>query len=275
MQLECGIGINTGEVVAGDPASDSFVTGDAVNVAKRLEQAARPGDLIGTATYPLVKDAGTFGPRYRFSVKGKREPVEPFRLEDVDATAAGYARRADAPFVGRERELAELRSRLEQAFVERRGLVAVLGPAGIGKSRLVREATAELGSHASVAMGRCLVRHRHHVLAAGRDRRGGPAASTRSRVCSPTRTMARRSSSTSAPPRAPATTAPERRGLWAVRRLFEHLAESRPLVVCVDDVHWAEPTMLDLIEYLLTFATGPIASPCAPRARRSWRPGPD
>jgi class 3 adenylate cyclase len=270
MQLECRIGINTGEVVAGDPASgESFVTGDAVNVAKRLEQAARPGEiLIGTATYPLVKDAGTFGPRYRFSVKGKREPVEPFRLDDVDATAAGYARRADAPFVGRDRELAELQSEVEQAFAERRcRLVLVLGAAGIGKTRLVREATGAVGSHASVAMGRCLsygTGITFWPLVEIVDDLGGvdALAGLLVGVEDASRIVEHIRAATGA---GDADT-PSDEVFWAVRRLFEHLAERRPLVVWVDDVHWAEPTMLDLVEYLVTFATGPIALVCAARS---------
>ena len=102
MELACRIGINTGEVVAGDPSTgETFVTGDAVNLAKRLEQAAEPGGiLIGTATYPLVKDAVTVGPRERFSAKGKRDQVDRMRLDDVDASAAGYERHLDAPLVG-------------------------------------------------------------------------------------------------------------------------------------------------------------------------------
>jgi class 3 adenylate cyclase len=102
IQLDCRIGVNTGEVVAGDPGiGQTFVTGDAVNTAKRLEQAAAPGEiLIGTATYPLVRDAVKVGPRQRFGAHGKREPVARFRLDEVDATAAGYARRLDAPLVG-------------------------------------------------------------------------------------------------------------------------------------------------------------------------------
>ena len=92
VELACRIGINTGEVVAGDPSTgETFVTGDAVNLAKRLEQAAEPGGiLIGTATYPLVKDAVTVGPRERFSAKGKSDDVGRHRLDEVHATAAGY-----------------------------------------------------------------------------------------------------------------------------------------------------------------------------------------
>ena len=95
--MQTRIGVNTGEVVAGDPAAGStFVTGDAVNLAKRLEQAAGPGEiLIGKATYPLVKDAVTAGPLESFQVKGKSEPVAPLRLDEVEARSR--ARAASTP----------------------------------------------------------------------------------------------------------------------------------------------------------------------------------
>ncbi|HEY6075293.1 MAG TPA: adenylate/guanylate cyclase domain-containing protein, partial [Gaiella sp.] len=137
VELACRIGINTGEVVAGDPSpGEGFVTGDAVNLAKRLEQAAEPGTiLIGTATYPLVKDAVKVGPREKFTAKGKSEAVSRFRLDEVDAAAAGYARRLDAPLVNRTAELETLRTLVKDAFAERRcQIVTVLGTAGIGKS---------------------------------------------------------------------------------------------------------------------------------------------
>jgi class 3 adenylate cyclase len=270
VRLECRIGINTGEVVAADPArNESFVTGDAVNLAKRLEQAARPGEiLIGTATYPLVKDAAKFGPRYRFSVKGKREPVTPFRLDDVDATAAGYARRLDAPFVGRPNELAELRAHVDRSLAEHRcTLVLVLGPAGIGKSRLVREATSTLAGQADVVTGRCLsygTGITYWPLVEIVDGLGGLEALERA--------LADREDAEAvlAPLRAALGVAesdvPSDEVFWAVRRMFEYLAERRPLVVCLDDAHWAEPTLLDLVEYLAAFATGPIVLLCIARA---------
>ena len=140
--LECRIGINTGEVVAGDPGTGApFITGDAVNLAKRLEQAAGTGEiLIGTSTYSLVRDAVEVGPQERLSVKGKQEPVSPFRLHDVDATTAGVARRLDAPIVNRETELALLNAAAEECERESHcSLCTVVGSAGIGKSRLVAE----------------------------------------------------------------------------------------------------------------------------------------
>ena len=124
--LECRIGINTGEVVAGDPGTGApFITGDAVNLAKRLEQAAGTGEiLIGTSTYSLVRDAVKVGPQERLNVKGKQEPVSPFRLHDVDATTAGVARQLDAPIVNRETELALLNAAAEGASVSRTAVCA-------------------------------------------------------------------------------------------------------------------------------------------------------
>ena len=159
VELACRIGINTGEVVAGDPGTgDTFVTGDAVNLGKRLEQAAAPGEiLIGTETYPLVKDAVRVGPRERFTAKGKRAPVDRFRLDDVDATAAGYARRMDMPLVGRARELEHLGSTVRAALSENRStIVSIVGPAGIGKSRLACELAGMVGATARTVTGRCL-----------------------------------------------------------------------------------------------------------------------
>ena len=175
VQLKCRIGINTGEVVAGDPGTgETFVTGDAVNVAKRLEQAAQPGEiLIGTATYPLVKDASRFGPRYRFSAKGKREPVVPFRLDDVDATAEGYARRLDAPLVGRRAELDRLRELVLEGLAGEHARIVRRRRRGRASASRASFERSPIGERRGGRRHRPLplVRQRHHVLAARGARR--------------------------------------------------------------------------------------------------------
>ena len=270
VELACRIGINTGEVVAGDPGTgDTFVTGDAVNLGKRLEQAAAPGEiLIGTATYPLVKDAVRVGPRERFSAKGKRGPVERFRLDDVDATAAGYARRMDMPLVGRERELERLGPTVRDALTENRcTIVSIVGPAGIGKSRLAGELAGMVEATARTVTGRCLpygsgitywplveiVRDLGGIEAVVDELAGLDDAAI---VADRLRASLGKSSDGSASDEI----------FWGVRRTFEALAARRPLLVCLEDLHWAEPTMLDLVEYLAAFATRPMVLLCTARS---------
>ena len=156
VSLVVRIGVNTGEVVAGD-RSDSLVTGDAVNVAARLEQAAEPGTvLIGEETFRLVRDAVAVEPIPPFEVKGKSEPLVAFRVVEVTAGVAGLARRLDSPMVGREREFARLRQTFEAAIADRScQLFTILGTPGVGKSRLVGEFLGSLGA-ATVLRGRCL-----------------------------------------------------------------------------------------------------------------------
>jgi class 3 adenylate cyclase/tetratricopeptide (TPR) repeat protein len=252
--LSCRIGINTGEVVAGDPGTGAtFVTGDAVNLAKRLEQAAAPGEvLIGAATYPLVRDAVKVGPRERFSVKGKREPVSPFRLQDVDATAAGVTRRLDALLVDREVELALLHTAADASEREPScRLLTVVGPAGIGKSRLVTELLDQLDGRFRPLRGRCLPYGEAITFwpvrgivgeAGGEEALAALLAGVDEglRIAELIRTAVGQG--------AGAVAAEET--FWAIRRFLEELARQRPLVVCFDDVHWASPTLLDLIEYL-------------------------
>ena len=276
--LTCRIGINTGEVVAGDPGTgETFVTGDAVNLAKRLEQAADPGTiLIGTATYPLVKDAVKVGPRERFSAKGKSEPVARFRLDEVDALAAGYARRLDAPLVNRVDELRLLRGLVDEAFDERRcRIITLLGTAGIGKSRLVRELGAGLEPVADVATGRCL------PYGSGitfwplrqliRDLGGiGAAKAALADAEDADVVLERLRTATSDSD----VGAPSTEVFWAMRRLLEQLSARRPLVIAFEDVHWAEPTMLDLVEYTAAFAQGPLVLLCIARPELlEMRPG--
>jgi class 3 adenylate cyclase/tetratricopeptide (TPR) repeat protein len=224
VSLVTRMGINTGEVVAGDPSSgQAFVTGDSVNLAKRIQQAARPGEiLIGTATYPLVKDAVEAGPPQTFSVKGKAEPVAPRRLGAVDATAPGLARRFDAPLVGRDRELGVLRRSFEDTVRTRSSrLVTVLGPAGIGKSRLAHELLAEVRERATTLVGRCLPYGEGITFWPVREMLPDESLQgTRDEI------------------------------FWRVRKRLETMARERPLVVCLEDVHWGEPTFLDLVQYL-------------------------
>ena len=158
MRLALRTGVNTGEVVVGDAVhGQEIVVGDAVNVAARLEQAAGPGEvLIGEQTWRLVRDAATVEPVAPLAVKGKGDLVG-LRLLGVRPDILGHARHLEAPMVGRTVELGLFDTVLGTAVAERAcHLALVLGPAGVGKSRLVQEFLATVEGQGTVLRGRCV-----------------------------------------------------------------------------------------------------------------------
>jgi class 3 adenylate cyclase/tetratricopeptide (TPR) repeat protein len=258
VRLENRTGINTGEVVSGDPGSGQrLVTGDAVNVAARLEQAAVPGQvLLGEGTYRLVRDAVEVAPVAPLSVKGKTNELAPLVLVDVLAGAEPFARRLESQLVGRERELDLLRQAYRRAVDERScHLFTVLGAAGIGKSRLAQEFLGELGEGATVVSGRCLSYGEgitywpliEILEQLGSEERlidvleGEPEART---IVNTVLNAIGQAEGGASPEEIP----------WAVRKLFEALAREQPLVVVFDDLQWAEPTFLDLVEHIADFS---------------------
>jgi predicted ATPase/class 3 adenylate cyclase len=287
------IGLNTGEVVAdASGGNQTIATGDAVNVAARLEQAAAPGEiLIGPETYRLTRDAITVEPVEPLELKGKSEPMPAFRLEAVALGAEGIARRFDTPMVGRERELRVLRDAFEGAVRDGAcSLATVLGPAGVGKSRLIQEFLAGLGANVTALHGRCLpygdgITYWPFVEmltdAAGIGDLDGPDEA-RGKLTS----LVGESSDASVVVErtaqllgfAGATGAAEETH-WAVRKLLEAMARRRPLVVVVDDLHWAEPSLLDLVEHIADWSrNAPMELVCTARpelldARPGWGGG--
>jgi class 3 adenylate cyclase/tetratricopeptide (TPR) repeat protein len=260
--LAARIGVNTGEVVAGDPAAGQrLVTGDAVNVAARLEQAAPPGDvLVGEPTYRLVRDAVEVEPVDPLTLKGKEDRVPAYRLLSVSADAAGHERHLDSPIVGRAKELDLLHHALERAVSERTShLFTLMGPAGVGKSRLVAEFLSTT-DEATVLRGRCLSYGEgitffpldeviHQAAGIAQDDTPG-VASDKLRALLSDAPDADRIASLVGGLFGWAAPGATEDSFWAVRKTLEHLARSRPVVVVFDDIHWAEPTLLDLIDHL-------------------------
>jgi class 3 adenylate cyclase/predicted ATPase len=245
-ELKLRIGVNTGEVVSGDPsARESFVTGDAVNVAARLEQAAPPGGvLIGESTYRLVRDAVTVEAVEPLVAKGKSEPLAAYRLLEV--VSSGSPSRRASPLVGRGEELALLEREFDAAVAERRcRLVTIVGEAGVGKSRLAAELTGRIDPHARVVRGACLsygegitywaVGQILRELAGIRDEHSAEEA--RARVEPRIAQLLGLSGGVST---AEETTR-------AIERFLAAQAIERPLLVLADDVHWAEPALLELL----------------------------
>ena len=270
VRLNARTGVNTGHVVAGDPsAGGTYVTGDPVVLAKRLEQAAEPGQiLIGKATYPLIKDAIKASPLQSFSVKGKAQPVDTHRLDEVDVHAPGIMRRLDAPLVGRSAELAWLTEGFDEAVhANSCRLLTVLGPAGIGKSRLAAELCETLGDRATWLTGRCLPYGdgiTFWPLAQIVREAGGTAAIVEAIEDSDDADVVVKLIQGTIGPSPVAGGSDE--SFWAVRRFLEAMAASEPLVVCLEDIHWAERTFLDLIEYLAVWIRGaPILLLCLTR----------
>jgi class 3 adenylate cyclase/tetratricopeptide (TPR) repeat protein len=246
-RLELRIGVNTGEVVTG--TEERLATGDAVNVAARLEQAAVLSQiLLGEETFRLVRDAVEAEEVEPLELKGKSEPVAAFRLVAVLPEAPVVARRAVA-MVGRERELDRLHDAFSQALRDRScRLFTLLGAAGVGKSRLAHEFVAAL-EDATVVHGRCLSygegitywpvveilkqllgdEPRPRLAELGADEL---AAETILGVLGEAEAVGSTDEIA-----------------WAVRKLLEAAADEQPLVVAIDDVHWGEPALLDLIEH--------------------------
>jgi class 3 adenylate cyclase/tetratricopeptide (TPR) repeat protein len=250
MALEVHIGINTGEVVAG--TGETLATGDAVNVAARLEQAAGVGEiLIAAPTERLVRHAVHAEAIEPLAVKGKQEPVTAFRLLGLVEEVPAFTRPIDAAFVGRQEELDRLQNALVRATETRTPqLATIVGAPGIGKSRLARELLGRV--QARVVVGRC--------LPYGEGITYWPLQEIVSQVGDVRDALERTRDAELAAIRVEAAlgvtdtpVSPEEIS-WGVRRLFEGLAAQRPLVVVFDDIHWAEPTFLDLIEYVAAFA---------------------
>jgi class 3 adenylate cyclase len=253
--LEARIGVNTGAVVAGE--GDTLVTGDAVNVAARLEQAAGAGEiLLGDDTLRLVRDAVDVEP-VELELKGKAVAVRAHLLRVLDASAAGVARRLERPIVGRARERDRLRADFADVVESRTcRLFTLIGPAGIGKSRLVADFLDEVNGVAQVARGRALSYGEgitywplvEMLIQLGIE----PGEAIRS---SPAETQ------------------------LATRALFERRAEDGPLVLVVDDLQWAEPPMLDLVDHVADWArAAPILLVCVSRpelldVRPQWAGG--
>jgi len=289
IRLANRIGINTGEVIAGDHTqSYLLVAGEAVNVAKRLEEAARANEiLIGEPTHRLVRDAVVVeasGPR---ALK-HGETIRALVVVDVQPNAPGFARRFDSPFVGRERQRALLETVFHQAVSDRTcHLVTVLGDAGVGKSRLVREFARGLAGDVTVLHGRCLPYGegitywplaeivREITRAGGLDAGEQPAATIAARLAGDEKAGLIAERVTEALGLGGAGRRTSEETAWAFRRLFEALARAGPLVLVVDDVHWAESTFLDLIEHVADFSRDfPILLVCIARpALLDARPG--
>jgi class 3 adenylate cyclase/tetratricopeptide (TPR) repeat protein len=281
IRIETRTGVNTGEVIAGAAAAvQRLATGDAVNVAARLEQAAAPGEiLIGAETHGLVADAVEAASLAPLALAGKSDAVAAWRIAGLRHDSPAFTAPITAPFVGRRQELETLRGVFDKARAERTcALATIVGPPGIGKSRLARELIAAVGPNAKVVIGRCLAYGEAITYAALAeiaqqiaDDRGGftelLAHEDDAKAISQRIAVALGTSSERASPEEIA---------WAFRKLFEVAGRERPLLVVVDDIHWAEATLLDLLEYVAGFASdAPIFLLCLARpdlfdARPSW-----
>ena len=275
VRLANPIGVNTGTVVAGDvTAGQRLVTGDAVNVAARLEQTAAEGQVIlGELTRRLVGDAAEAEAIAPLTLKGKTEPVPAYRL--VRIAAAGTAsRRHDLPLVGRDPELEELRRIFRAVAHEGRGdRTTVVGDAGVGKSRLVHEFLAEAANTARVVQGQCLaygdgitfwpfLRVVQHAAGIVEDDDAETARARLATMIDDEPDVLARVASLAGLSDAPFAMAEL---VWAMRRFVERLAADGPVVVLFDDVHWAEPAFLEAIEEITTSVRAPIMFLCTAR----------
>jgi class 3 adenylate cyclase/tetratricopeptide (TPR) repeat protein len=240
--IEGRIGVMTGEVVTG--TEERLATGDAVNVAARLEQSAQPGQvLLGEPTLVLVRNRVEVEELDPLELKGKAEPVPAYRLLDVREPPG---RRHKALFVGRERELAIVREAWERVGAERRcELVTVVGDAGVGKSRLAAELLASI--EATVVHGRC--------LPYGEGITYWPVVEVLKQLAVLPEDEAAAVAIRSLLGETEAGASAEEIA-WAFRKTLERAAAERPLVVVFDDIHWGEQTFLDLIEHMALLSSG-------------------
>jgi class 3 adenylate cyclase/ketosteroid isomerase-like protein len=259
-EITLRVGVNSGEVVVRD--DDRDVVGDPVNVAARLQQAAADGEVIvSDATRRLVGSLVTLDPIGELALKGRAEKVRAYRVSSLDRPVAAR----NTTFVGRDDEISRLLAQFDAAVDTRRaGMAVVLGSAGLGKSRLLDEVVRRTEDRAAMLALRC-----------------EPGGATFAPVADAIRTFA--GLDDSAPPETvraaiaglvPAESDDRDRVVdgitalllggagsveetfLAVRRLLAAIGADRPVVLVLDDLHWAEPLLLDLTEHLVEWSSG-------------------
>ena len=291
--LKARIGVNTGEVIAGDASEGhGFVSGDPVNVAARLEQTAPPGEiLIGVDTYKLVRDAVEVEEVEPLELKGKPEPVPAYKVTGVIPHALGVSRNLEAPLIGRDRELKLITEAFDRAHTQGScELVTLFGAAGAGKSRLTGEFISTVSGDFTVLQGRCLpygegityfpiaeaIKGAVDIVDSDSPSKAQEKIAQHLPEGEEASLVAQRLSSLIG---LTEETLDTQELFWAVRKLLEALGRKSTLIVVLDDMHWAEPTLLDLIEYLAGFSQGvPMLILCLARKdlldnRPTWGQG--
>jgi len=262
--LSLKVGVNTGEVVVG--LGDEDIVGDCVNVASRLEGAAAPGEvLVGEETWRLTRASATYEAVAPLTLKGKAQPVRAYRLVSLERTQEA----GTATFVGRDDDLARLIGAFDEAVeASASRLATIVGSPGLGKTRLARELGATLTDRALVVETRCDVAGTATFApvadalrsAAGIDESASPdevLAAIAALVPDDDdrdRIAVRAASILGAGE--PGST---EETFWAIRRIVETAAKVTPMVLVLDDLHWAEPLLLDLVEHLVEWnRTSPV-----------------
>ncbi len=306
VSLQIRIGVHAGEVLATvDPKpGEAMVTGDPVNVAARLQTAAEPGELLASERTVAAARVFVAEDRGSFDLKGKSEAVRAFAvLEGSGAPARGLPG-FHAPMVGRDSELDLLQSVYERASNERRPhLVTIYGEAGVGKSRLTREFLAWSSSREpepTTLAGRCLpygdgitywplaeILKAHASildsdptdLAIEKVRKSGRDLFTLDLSPDPARataalayTIGLKDPDISFADLDPKDVRAEVHAAW--RSFFTALGERGSVIVVVEDIHWADSALLDLLEELTDRVAGPVLFLCPSRPDlTATRPG--
>ena len=309
-ELEVRVGVNTGEALTAAREDRQFmVSGDAVNVAARLQQGAEPGEVVvGPLTEQLTRKVIVYQPHEPVAAKGKATPLAAFRAVQARTKVPEQARGVPglhAMLVGRDRELRLLLDTFARTAADRKAhLFTLVGSAGVGKSRLVTEALSALASSgARVVRGRCLPYGRGitywPLIEILRDDTGITLEDEREAALlkldrwlgellhdDPQRPAIRARLSVMLGFETPESVMPdtpaervERELGWGMRRYLEAVAKAAPLIVVVDDLQWAEPPVVALIEQLVErVADAPILVICIARPeffeqRRDWGAG--
>src|SRR3954470_15699467 len=315
VEFDLRVGINTGEVLAGAVGQDYTVVGDTVNVAARLQSAARPGSVtVGERTMRFSTRAIRYDELEPLHLKGKAEPVPAWEAVSVRAEQAvgRGAPGREAPMVGRGRELSTLEAIFERVQLERAPhLVTLVGEAGVGKSRVLRELQEQLCSGPDAPTfrtGRCLpygsgivfwalgevlreecgivdtdsaeeawVKLREYAL----DLFGAKGTAMGDEAERQTALIARLIGLEVPAELVPSGEDPERlrqEFFSALRAGIEAMAVRGPMVIAFEDIHWADDGMLDAIEHLAQWVRAPLMLVCLARdelldRRPSWGGG--
>jgi class 3 adenylate cyclase len=283
--LRVRVAIDAGEVFADVAAArEGRIAGDVFNTAARLQATAAPGDVVvSERAERLARGALDTQPLAPLTLKGKGEPVAASRVLELRTSA----RRADSPFVGRDRALAILEHALGDAVeTDSCVLVTVLAPPGVGKSRLADAFADEIADRARVLVAQTPSYGDGVTFAPLVDLLAAIAGAPASDGPSISRVLDERLASTPDGATVSARLAQvlgvgqssASDAAWAVRRLLETLADERPVVVVLEDAHWAEAPMLDLVDAIVQRFRGPAVMLCLARPelleqRPTWSAG--